>query len=295
MMKGMNKIRMIIPVSLIALCILISVGCSDRSGSPVIESDSTIIYPSKNSEDVSAGITFYRKLSSKTGKLIGEGTVFTIQDKENVRATIDLENLKFDGANILMFHVDWIAPDGNSIYQKRIDLSQNDSTSTLSSSISIPPDKRFPGTYTLKVYYFRELIAEKRFYLITEEMALAEKKRNAILADITFFSKVSKKTGKRSGEGTIFTAGQKEKVYAIVNLGNLPAEKDINLIFYWKGPDGDSFYSKQINLAAGDTLTELQSSITIPSNKRSPGSYVFQVSHEDEIISEKNFELVKKK
>ena len=36
---------------------------------------------------------------------------------------------------------------------------------TLKSSISTPPGKRDPGTYSLQVYLFRELIAEKSFQL----------------------------------------------------------------------------------------------------------------------------------
>ncbi len=65
-----------------------------------------------------------------------------------------------------MFHIDWIDSTGNSLYKKRIDLSPSDSSSRIISSISLSPPKRKVGEYIVRVYLFRELIAEKKFQLV---------------------------------------------------------------------------------------------------------------------------------
>jgi hypothetical protein len=114
---------------------------------------------------ISANITLYRKTSKKTGGLIGEGTTFTIKNKENVRAIIELENRYAYGEQELIFNIDWVDADGVSFYDKSINLFPNDSTTTLNSSISIAPGKREPGDYILRVSLFDKVIAEQKFEL----------------------------------------------------------------------------------------------------------------------------------
>jgi len=104
-------------------------------------------------------------VSKKTGKLIGEGSSFKIKAKRKVRASIELKNRFAFGDQELMFHIDWIGPDGESIYRKRYDLYPTDSTSTIKSTISISPKKRQAGDYKFQLFLFNELIAEKPFEL----------------------------------------------------------------------------------------------------------------------------------
>jgi len=165
----MKKMKLItLTMFLITLLLLVGAGCSSRIEMPVTGADSTIVYPAKKADGISAKITLCRKVDKKTGKRIGTGTVFTIMEKERVRAFVDLENRFVYGDRELMFHFDWIGVNGRSFYRKRIDLSPDDSSSTINSSISIPPDKRQPGKYILRIYLFRELIAEKKFELLPE-------------------------------------------------------------------------------------------------------------------------------
>lgn len=140
-------------------------GCSSRVETPTVLSDSTLAYSSKSPGGVDATITLCRKVGSKSGKRYGAGQVFTIGEKSKVRALIDLENVRALGDRDLMFHVVWLGPGDDRLYKKRIDYTPDDSSTTLSSSISIPPDRREPGDYKLRVYLFRELIAEKPFEL----------------------------------------------------------------------------------------------------------------------------------
>ncbi len=102
-----------------------------------------------------------------------------------------------------MFHVDWIDPEGRSFYLKRIDLLPGDSTASLISSISVSPDKRLPGKYLLRIYLFRELIAEKYFEL--RDSAKVEK----IYGDIVFFKSIDKESGEMKGVDTVFEIKEK--------------------------------------------------------------------------------------
>jgi hypothetical protein len=138
-------------------------GCSSRVETPVVEADSTLVYPPKDPDGVKASITFCERVSKRTGRRRGVGQDFTMAKKAKVRAVVDLENTTLQDDPILPFHIVWLRPDGKTIYKKRIEYTPGDSLTMLQSSLSIPPDRRDPGTYSLRVYLFRELIAEKFF------------------------------------------------------------------------------------------------------------------------------------
>jgi hypothetical protein len=227
----------------------------------------------------------------KTGKRIGEGTVFTIMDKAKVHALFDLENRKFFADNEMMFHAEWIGPNGKSFYRKRIDLLPNDSSSTLKSSISITPEKRLPGNYLVRFFLFRELIAEKKFEL-RDEVIITGKEFD-ITANIILYRKIGKKTGKMIGAGTVFTIKNKAKVRAIIDLKNRDDYLNNELKFKveWIGPDSNSFYSKKIALSPGDSSSTIKSSISITPKKRLPGNYIFRVYLYKTLLAEKKFEL----
>ncbi len=70
-------------------------------------------------EDRAPHKLLYRKKSKKTGKLIGEGPVFEIKNKQRVRASVELMN-RFGFADYeLISHIYWIGPDSGSFYRKR--------------------------------------------------------------------------------------------------------------------------------------------------------------------------------
>jgi hypothetical protein len=60
----------------------------------------------------------------------------------------------------------------------------------------------------------------------------------------------------------------------------------------WVGPDGKSFYRKQAELLPGDSTTSINSSISVSSETRQPGIYVFEIYLSNKLISRKKFELV---
>jgi hypothetical protein len=289
----MKKLKLFtLTMFLITFGLLLGTSCSSRIERPVITADSTIAYSAKKADGISAKISLCRKLSNKTGKRIGEGTAFTITEKESIYAFIDLENRLLHSNRDQMFHIDWIDPGGRSFYQKRIDLYPGDSSSTITSSISISPDKRQPGEYLIRIYLFRELIAEKKFEL-RQESRITPIEVEGIKAHIVFCRNEDKKTGKRIGVDTVFTIKEKGKIRAFIDLANRHAYGDRELIFLldWIGPNGRSFYRKQVDLSPGDSSSTITSSISISPDKRQPGKCFLRLYLFNELIAEKKFEL----
>ncbi|NQU32723.1 MAG: hypothetical protein HQ521_05765 [Bacteroidetes bacterium] len=291
-MKKKNHI--IIAIIYLPFLFLVFSSCSSRNNIPILNSDSTIIYTPKNTNDISVNIKLYRKTGSKSGKLIDEGTVFTIKENRNVRARVDVENPN-NNSKELMFHVDWIDLHGKSVHRKQVDLIPDDSSSFITSSISISPDKRLQGKYIIRIYLFRELIAEKKFEL------LPESDNNMIVnsitkANIAYYGNKNKATGKLTDEDTVFIINKKRSVYAIVDIEmDLDSEKEeLPFQLIWIGPDNHTIYNKQIDIFSNDYIFELASSISISPKKRIPGIYTLQVSLFGNKIAEKNFELVEK-
>jgi len=308
-----------------ALCIttflIITIsGCSDRKKEPVILKDSTIVYSSRSEIGTQPKITLSSKISKKTGKPIKPGTKFKLQEQAKLYANVDLESQASLKESELMFHIDWIDSSGNSFYKKRIDISPNDSSSRIISSISISPQKRKTGNYIVRVYLFRELIAEKKFQLVESinDTATVEKKSKSnnktvtekkvkvkktkkpedeiesVKASIVLCRKVSKKTGKPIGAATTFTIKDSAKVKAVVSIEkqDIKTNEQMNFYFNWIGPDGKSFYKKRVVYATSNPFFTISNSISITPEKRQPGKYKLRVSFRKKIIAEQQFELV---
>ena len=314
--------RRIFILFLIALTQVVFYNCSDRFETPMIEKDSTIVYPSKSANGISAEIIFCNKISSKTGEPIGDGTVSPLKQKAKLYAVIELHNRERHIVRDLMFHIDWIDSSGNSFYKKRIDLSPSDSTSRITSSISLSPPKRQAGNYFVRVYLFRELIAERKFQLVDlktdsstiKKKSIAEIKEKPVIkvkdkktikpivkagnikANIILCRKVSKKTGTAIGTDTTFTIKDKAKVKAVVIIEHPDIKTNQQMKFYfdWIGPDGKSFYKKKIEFLPDDSTSTISSSISISPKKRKPGTYTVRVSFRKKIIVEQKFQLTVK-
>jgi len=267
-------------------------GCSSRDEVPIITQDSTIVYPAKKTDGINARIILCRNLNKKTGKRIGAGTIFTLGEKENVRAFADLENVFKENNRDLMFHLVWIGPDGNSFYAKRIDLTTTDTSSTINSSIAISPDKRQPGNYLLQLYLFRELIAEKSF-ILRQEYKITAADIDKIRPGITLCRTIDKETGDRIGVDSVFIIRDKAKVRAFVDMVNpdFLGYQEFKFYFDWSDSNGISFYRKDIDLQPGDSISSLTSFILISPDVQKPGKYTVRAYLSDMLIAEKKFEL----
>lgn len=302
------------------IMILIFSSCSSRENEPVVLKDSTIIYPSKSDSGIDPKISLSTTISKKTGKPIKPGIKFNLQDGKKLYATVNFQNQLTETNKNLMFHIDWINPEGKSFYKKRIDISPTGLESKIKSSITLSASKRKAGNYSVRVYLFRELIAEKKFQLVetsadseniipttesyenaksdnqfkTVEAITAEVKISDISANIILCVKVSKKTGKPIGAGTIFTIKEKEKVKALVDIEYRKIKTNEQMIFYfdWIGRNGKSFYKKRIVYTTSNPFFTISNSISIAPEKRKPGNYKVRVYLDDQLIAEQKFELI---
>jgi len=313
-------IRIASALFIITLLTLAINGCSSRNREPVILNDSTIVYSSSFETGTQPKITLSGKISKKTGKPIKTGTRFKLQENEKVYASVELEKRSKDSDRYLMFHIDWIDSSGKSFYKKRIDVTPGDTSSRITSSISISPEKRKAGKYNARVYLFRELIAEKKFLLVdsindsanvkkknkseiknnTEKKVKSKKTKKpeveteTVKASIVLCRKVSKKTGKPIGAATTFTIKDSAKVKAIVSIEKQDIKTNEQMVFYfnWIGPDGKSFYKKRVVYTTSNPFFTISNSISITPEKRQPGNYKLRVSYRKKIIAEQQFELV---
>ena len=276
-----------------AILALATNGCSSRINEPETEPDSTIVYPPKNPDDISATITLCRKIDKKTGKRIGEGTVFTLMDKVKIHAYSDIKNRNFYGEKQLMFHFDWVGENGRSFYKKRIYLMPDDSSSTISSAISISPETRKPGKYILQLFLFRELIAEKKFEILPEFQSYFFEEKGRF-GDIKLFRKLDKKPGDKIAGDTVFTIGKKEKIRASFHLINRSelGNRELLFRFDWAEADSTPFYRKRIDIPPDDSSVLINSSISILPEKRQAGKYTSRLYLFDKLIAEKKFELL---
>jgi hypothetical protein len=289
--QGDKMIRMLRHIWLfISLAIFIEImltGCSERASEPVILPDSTIAFPPKKVDGISAKITFSRHLAQKSIRQSAISTVFPLKEDGNVYAVIELENRLNEKDLDLMFHVDWIDPEGRSFYLKRIDLYAGDSTASLVSSVSVPPDRRLPGKYLLRIYLFRELIAEKYFELRDESQV------EKVSANIVFFKSIDKESGEMKGIDTVFEIKKKGILRAQIDLENLHIfqDEELPVRLEWIGPDGESFYSKKINVKPADSLLSITGSISITPEKRQSGEYFLRIYLFEELVRENRFVL----
>ncbi len=162
------------------------------------------------------------------------------------------------------------------------------------SAVSADIKSRKPGSYSVKVYLYNNLVAEKLFRLVPEkEEKIIAAKIKGIDAGVVLCSKIGKKTKKAYGISDRFTIKDNAKVHAVLSLVDTrvkPAGKP-EIRIEWVGPDKKSFYSKKFRLKSKNISDVLSNSISL-STKRKPGKYSCRVYYNTSLISEKEFELV---
>jgi len=131
----------------------------------LIAEKSFTLRPELNPKNLKSNITLYSKKDKNTDEKIGAGTSFNIKNKRKVNALINIENPLVFGKKELKFRVEWIGTNGKSFYAKNLTIVPNNSDTILESAISIPPNKRKPGNYKIRLFLFGKLIKEKAFIL----------------------------------------------------------------------------------------------------------------------------------
>lgn len=270
------------------LSIILS-ACANRNQEPVVKEDQTVVYSPLRPHHPEARVTLFRKFNKNTGTPIGAGTVFKIKEKEILRAVVELDPKPSASKRISMFHLDWIGPNGKSLFLKPFYIAPGDTVQDLLSSISLAPEGRQPGNYKLRVYYFRELIAEKAFELIP----VTDPNEDLVKAKLTLCQKIDSLTGLPTGVDSTFKIRKKGKVLAVVDLENLPTDDDSELKFRieWIEHDTTSFFRKRIEMVPTQTTATISSSISITPEKREAGDYFVRVYLASQMLAEKRFRL----
>lgn len=272
---------------LLVLASLLS-GCGDSSGKITALKDGTLVWAQADHPDFKPQISFSKAFDKTTGEPVWPDTIFTLQDKEWLNAIVSFDSLP-KGYDKSLVHLDWVAPDNKSMFTKRFDV---DSAGYVHSSVSLSSERRDTGRYTLKVYYFRELIARKSFYLLPAK-SMNQELASSLMPQIEFCARRSKKTGQCINPDSVFIIHKKGRVRAIVNLLNRDnfAGRLLQFELEWVGPDGDDFYTKKTDLEPDEEKSVFGSAISIPPEKRKPGTYGVVLKLYGEIIAEKSFVL----
>jgi hypothetical protein len=202
-------------------------------------------------------------------------------------ASTTLSGFSEYGDRDLLFRMEWYGNDSIPFYTKRLSIQASDSTRTISSAISLDPENRDPGNGHVDLFIFDKLIARKSFILQPPiDVSIVKSK-------VSLCSKVSKKTGKRSGFANKFPIEKKAKVYACFDLSNCQAfgERELNFTLKWINSKGKTFYTKRFDFTPNNDKQSLKSAISISPKKREVGSYKVQLYLYNELLSEKAFIL----
>lgn len=238
-----------------------------------------------------AKISLYK--AGSQSQAISADSVFSINDDDYLHAQVILKEDQKNDISPGMYHLVWVGPDGEAFFTKRIDVIDTVAPYIPESSISLPSDKRQPGKYCLKVYDFREPLAEKYFRLIPAgeiNPELAAK----FLPEIVLDDHSENHSDNKDFENPVFTLREHGWLRAGIRL-NLPAGLKngiCDFVISWSGPDGEPFFTKEFAVKTGKSRVVLQSSISIPPGKRDPGKYNISLLLQDELLAKKQFSLV---
>jgi len=274
--------------------ILVFSGCSNRSNISEITKNSTLVYTLKDGNKVVDSISFCRKVDRENGELIGEGEKFTIMDEGRVQAIASLSDYILNKETLSMFHFDWISASGYTTYLRRMDFTPADSLDYIRSSISITPDVRTPGEYKLRIYYFRELIAEKKFELLPVfDPSLFN--LETLAENLVVCNKNDKKTGKPIGVNTEFHQTKKGSVRTSFKIDldfSIDQPEHLYRFDWFKEGDSVAFYRKRVDVHSKDSLSYISSSLSISPEKREVGEYVVVLNLFGKPIAQKEFTLL---
>ena len=105
-----------------------------------------------------ASITFCSKVGKSSGKAYGEARSFVLEEGRRVHARVEFDGLRPREERIL--HLLWTDPDGRRVFRKRVVLMPEEPRAWVTTNLSLSPERREPGTYRLRVFLYRMLVAD---------------------------------------------------------------------------------------------------------------------------------------
>ena len=249
---------------------------------------------------LSLDIGFYRSVSKKTGKRLGKAEYFSPGEKSRVHGIVDFSGLEEGRTHSI--HLVWLRPDEHEMFRRYAEvIIENDGDSrrhvihwkkaedlnsfkeeiqggdqlSLQSKLNIAAEKeREIGRYTFRIYFNRELMAEKNFQLLESAIELSDGSENP---DANFSMKKKSSLSARAFAG-----------------GLLPGET-YRAELQWRKPGGKKLYSKEYEvLADEDGVVMVEGSLnTSLKKKRKPGDYSLRFVLEGSRLTEKEFTLIR--
>jgi len=276
--------------ALIITIFTIIFSCSGRKNKAEYSPTNSIIYPGKHKNDISVDIRIGRKIGKNSALPIFEGTSMPIGKEERVFSVVTIENHQFHADKKHMFHIEWVNNNDRVVYRKYVYDYLTDSTNFISSSVSSA--SRTPGNYSVRVFYFRELIAEKKFRMVPEK-EYYDSLYNLIGANLTFCRKIDKSTGERIGIDSVFYIGKKKWVTAIVDFSNKPMFADeMTYRMEWIDSEGNVAYNKLLKYDPEKGDYTVRSSFSLKPEKRKPGIFRVNLYFFKQLIASKQFTVM---
>jgi len=278
--------------SLILLIVVIAIfqaDCSSRKKG-VMDDDQTVVFPSKKENGLNVNVYVGRRMNKNSSKPFFCGPTLPLGANERIHAMVEIDNYDNHLGKEQMFHLEWIRPDNRRFFRKFEQMTVSDSTKSFVSSVSA--DGREPGKYTIRIYHFRELIAEKYFTLVPAK-EYYDSLVNYYGAGITFCRRVDKETGDLIDPGSVFLTGEKRWVNAVGLFLNKPFFDDETLKFRmeWYDPNGKRIYNKLLDIKHDDTSYIVRTSLKMHPDKRMPGVYQVRLFFFNILLAENSFTL----
>ena len=238
------------------------------------------------SKSIEKNLVLANSIDNKTGQTVGEGTEFRIMNDGWVEASLDLSTYFHGNDKDLMIHLDWVDEKGISFY-KKMQILVADSTK-VNTAISISPELRQAGNYTLNVYAFRELVASKQFILLP-----TFKIDKSLKETIKLETRANKKTTKHKASNPIIPLMDDKWIKATIKLKNKPKTTKKELLYQlnWIDSKGEIFYKKRYAVLSKEKKSTLDCSVEVAPNKKEVGNYKIQLLVFGNTIAEKKFTL----
>jgi len=241
---------------------------------------------SELTHQINSHLDLASSIDNETGKMIGKSNQFVIMNDGWVESRLDLTTYFADETNDLLIHLDWIDENGHSFYKKKKLLSPT--SPIINSAISIAPNLRKAGNYTLNIYAFREMVASKNFKLLSEFNST-----KPIKETIKLSLKANNNTQKLKSALPKINQMKDAWLNASVKLKHKPKTTLDSLLYQlnWIDSKGEIFYKKRFSVSSKKKTSKIDCSIELSPNKKEIGNYKVQLLLFGKPITAVNFEI----
>ncbi len=245
------------------------------------------LLPPYDLSGVETGISFCPFYDKKNKRKTEFRNTYNVGEKAAVNACIRLTDKEHRiKTGVWLVELKWMNNQGKSFYTKKYKLQPNGNSVYLTGKISLSPEKRTPGEYSLQVLMFHETVASKGFRILPPVSL------KGIRTKVSLYTK--KAHADRNSEN-IFYTGKKRKIHAGIEITGLKktGKKNCDVLLEWVNPKSKTFFKKRMTLPINNDSLRLHSSIGISFRKRKPGKYKIRLYLFGRKVQEVSFTLKK--